>query len=137
MTNDQKRLVKTSFQKISPIADTAASLFYARLFQLDPQLKHLFGGDMKEQGRKLMQMIATAVDHVDDLTPVVPAVQALGRRHIDYGVRAQDYETVAHALLDTLEQGLGDDFTPATRTAWTALYTSIATTMQGASPAHA
>ncbi len=137
MTENQKQLIKHSFSKVAPIADTAASLFYARLFQLDPQLKRLFHNDAVEQRRKLMDMIALAVDHVDDLSAIVSATRELGRRHIHYGVRAQDYDTVARALLDALEQGLGADFTPATRAAWTELYSTIAETMQSGQRARA
>ena len=87
MTPKQKTLVQVSFTKVVPIADLAAELFYAKLFKLDPDIGLLFKGDMKEQGRKLMRMIATAVNGLDRLEELVPAVQDLGRRHIAYGVR--------------------------------------------------
>ena len=92
-----------------PIADTAAELFYGKLFSLDPSLKPLFKGDIKQQGRKLMSMIGTAVSGLTRLEQIVPAVQALGVRHAGYGVQPAHYGTVATALLWTLEQGLGAD----------------------------
>lgn len=132
MTPTQKQLVRQSFQKIIPIADTAATLFYARLFELDPQLKALFKGDMQAQGRKLMDMIAVAVRNVENLGAVLPAVEDLGRRHVAYGVTDAHYDTVAQALLDTLAKGLGADFTAETRAAWTELYQIIADAMKQA-----
>ena len=54
MTPEQKTLVQNSFEQVLPIADVAAELFYGRLFELDPSLRHLFRGDMKAQGRALM-----------------------------------------------------------------------------------
>lgn len=132
MTPTQKQLVRQSFQKIIPIADTAAALFYARLFELDPQLKALFKGDMQAQGRKLMDMIAVAVRNVENLGAVLPAVEDLGRRHVAYGVTDAHYDTVAQALLDTLANGLGADFTAETRAAWTELYQIIADAMKQA-----
>lgn len=132
MTPTQKQLVRQSFQKIIPIADTAAALFYARLFELDPQLKALFKGDMQAQGRKLMDMIAVAVRNVENLGAVLPAVEDLGRRHVAYGVTDAHYDTVAQALLDTLAKGLGADFTAETRAAWTELYQIIADAMKQA-----
>ena len=87
MTGEQITLVQESFQKVLPIADAAASLFYARLFDLDPALESLFKGDIAEQGRKLMQMIGVAVKSLDRLEQILPAVQALGARHVAYGVR--------------------------------------------------
>jgi hemoglobin-like flavoprotein len=137
MTSAQKLLVQTTFAKVTPIADAAASLFYGRLFEIDPTLRPLFKGDMVEQGRKLMQMIGVAVNGLDRLDQLVPAVQQLGVRHATYGVKDEDYATVATALLWTLEQGLGADFTPEVKDAWTAAYTVLAGTMQEAAAAAA
>ena len=132
MTPKQKTLVQVSFTKVVPIADLAAELFYAKLFKLDPDIGLLFKGDMKEQGRKLMRMIATAVNGLDRLEELVPAVQDLGRRHIAYGVRPEHYDTVGAALLWTLEQGLGTGFTPEVREAWSVVYGLLAGTMKAA-----
>ncbi len=135
MTDEQIRLVQDSFQRVVPIADTAAQLFYARLFDLDPSLELLFKGDIREQGRKLMQMIGLAVKSLDRLEQILPAVQSLGARHVAYGVRERDYETVGQALLWTLRQGLGDAFTPEVETAWGEVYATLAAAMQsGAVP---
>ena len=132
MNNEQKLLVQASFGKVVPIADVAAGLFYGRLFELDPSLRHLFRGDLKAQGRKLMHMLSVAVAGLDDLDRLVPAVRALGRRHVGYGVTDAHYATVGSALLWTLEQGLGAEFTPSVRAAWTAVYTVLAEVMQQA-----
>lgn len=132
MTPDSQRLVRESFAKVAPIAPAAAAMFYDRLFVLDPSLRPLFKGDMDEQGRKLMTMIGTAVANLHRLDAVVPAVRDLGQRHAGYGVQPSHYDTVASALLWTLEQGLGDDFTPSTRQAWVECYTVLAGTMQEA-----
>jgi len=132
MTPQQIALVKGTWIKVQPIRDTAAELFYTKLFTLDPALKPLFKGDMKEQGRKLMAMISTAVNALDRLDTIVPAVQDLGRRHVKYGVKDAHYDTVAAALLWTLGQGLGDAFTGEVKDAWTQAYTVLATTMKDA-----
>lgn len=132
MTPQQISLVQDSFAKVVPIADTAAELFYQRLFATDPGARALFKGDMKEQGRKLMQMIGVAVKGLNRLDTIVPAVQSLGKRHAGYGVTAAQYDTVGAALLWTLGQGLGAAFTPEVKTAWTAAYTILANTMKDA-----
>jgi hemoglobin-like flavoprotein len=126
----QKALVQTSFAQIRPIADAAAALFYRRLFELDPTLRPLFKGDMKDQGRKLMDMLALAVKGLDRPEALLPALAALGRRHAGYGVNDHDYATVGEALIWTLEQGLGPNFTPEVREAWTTLYRLVADTMR-------
>lgn len=132
MTPEQKDLVQTTFADVVPIADTAAKLFYGKLFELDPELKSLFKGDMEEQGRKLMKIIATAVNGLDRLDEIVPVVEDLGKRHVGYGVKDKDYNTVGAALLWTLKQGLDSSFTPEVEEAWTVVYSLLADTMKNA-----
>jgi hemoglobin-like flavoprotein len=132
MNTQQVALVQSSFAKVAPIAEAAAAMFYQRLFELDPTLKALFKGDIKEQGRKLMQVIGFAVNSLNAPSTLLPAVTALGKRHGGYGVKEKDYDTVASALLWTLEKGLGEAFTPSVRAAWTETYVVLATTMKKA-----
>ena len=135
MTPEQITLVQGSWAKVAPISDTAAELFYGRLFALDPSVKPMFKGDMKAQGKLLMTMIGTAVNGLTRLDRIVPAVQDLGRRHARYGVQPGHYDTVATALIWTLEKGLGEAFTPPVKDAWVAAYTVLATTMKDAAQA--
>ncbi|TDU73435.1 hemoglobin-like flavoprotein [Prosthecobacter fusiformis] len=133
ITPEQKVLVQTTWAQVIPISETAAGLFYNRLFEMDPSLRPLFTSDIKEQGKKLMQMITIAVKGLDHLDEIVPAVQSLGRRHVGYGVKDEHYDTVAGALLWTLGKGLGDAYTPAVAEAWTKTYTLLADVMKAAS----
>lgn len=132
MTPHQIALVRSSFALVSPIADSAASLFYSRLFELDPSLRPLFKTNLESQGNKLMGMIASAVSLLDQPEKLMPVVRNLGRRHVGYGVEDRHYETVGSALLWTLEKGLGAEFTPEVEGAWVAVYGALATTMQQA-----
>jgi hemoglobin-like flavoprotein len=132
MTANQITLVQTSWEKVVPISETAARLFYGKLFELDPELKPLFKNDIVAQGKKLMQMITLAVRGLNDLGKLVPVVQDLGRGHVAYGVRLKDYDIVGSSLLWTLEQGLGAAFTPETKQAWVEVYNLLATTMKDA-----
>jgi len=133
MTNEQIKLVQDSFRQVAPIAETAAQLFYARLFELDPDLELLFKGNLSEQGRKLMQMLGLAVNSLDRMEQLLPVVRSLGTRHVSYGVRDKDYDTVGQALLWTLRKGLGDAFTPDVEGAWSNVYATLATAMQSGS----
>lgn len=130
MTPAEKQLIRSNWAAVEPIADVASDLFYARLFELDPKLAALFAEtDMRRQGRMLMQTLAIVVKSLDDLSVVVPAVEALGRRHVAYGVEPDDYGTVGGALLWTLEQGLGEAFTPEARAAWAGAYGIVSSVM--------
>lgn len=126
------KAVQETFALVEPIADKAAEIFYAKLFELDPALKPLFQGDMTEQGEKLMKMIGIAVRGLTRLDDIVPAVQQLGKRHVGYGVEDSHYDTVAAALLYTLSAGLGDAFTEEVKAAWTDVYMLLAGVMKEA-----
>jgi hemoglobin-like flavoprotein len=132
VTPQQIDLVQASWKQVVPVAETAAQMFYGRLFFLDPSLRALFLGDMREQGRKVMAMLSYTVNGLTRLEVLLPAIRALGRRHTTYGVRPEHYFTVGAALLWTLEQGLGAAFTPAVREAWVAAYGVLASTMRDA-----
>jgi hemoglobin-like flavoprotein len=133
MTKEQINLVRTSFEKIAPISDQAAALFYAKLFDINPNLRWLFKNDMKEQGQKLMQVISYAVESLERIDEFIPQVRALGARHAGYGVEDRDYETVGTALLWTFEKALSRDFTPQMKEAWATLYNLLAQTMKDGS----
>lgn len=130
ITPQQKMLVQQTWTSVVPIADKAAELFYGRLFELDPSVKPMFKTDMKEQGAKLMKTIGIAVDALDDVEPLIPTLKKMGADHAGYGVKDADYDTVAAALLWTLEQGLGEAFTDEVKNAWAAVYTVLADTMK-------
>lgn len=131
-TLESVSLVQNSFARVLPIADTAADIFYTRLFEIAPELRALFPDDMSEQKDKLMQMLATAVNNLHEFETILPAVQELGRRHVAYGVVDGHYDKVGQALLFALEKGLGDQFTQATRDAWIETYATLATVMKAA-----
>lgn len=130
ITPQQKELVSTTWTSVVPIADKAAELFYGRLFELDPSVKPMFKSDMKKQGAKLMKTIGIAVSALDDLEPLIPTLKQMGANHKGYGVKDADYDTVAAALLWTLEQGLGEAFTDEVKNAWAAVYTALADVMK-------
>jgi hemoglobin-like flavoprotein len=125
MTPDQVELVQQSFAKVAPISETAAVLFYDRLFEIAPQVKAMFPADLTEQRKKLMATLAVVVNGLGNLESILPAASALARRHVSYGARAEHYPVVGAALLWTLEKGLGDGWTPETAAAWTAAYGAL------------
>ena len=130
MDRHQITLVRDSFALVEPIAAPAATLFYVKLFAADPTLRGLFRGDMQHQGERLMAMIGKAVALLEQPQVLLPVLRSLGKRHVAYGVVDAHYGTVGQALLDTLDQGLGEAFTPAVREAWATCYGVIAATMQ-------
>jgi hemoglobin-like flavoprotein len=129
MTPSDVTLVRSSFEAVKPIASEAATLFYGRLFEIAPEVRPLFKGDMAEQGRKLMTTLAVVVNGLADLPSILPAASALAKRHGSYGVTAEHYAPVGAALLWTLEQGLGEAWTPPVASAWTTAYGTLSAFM--------
>jgi nitric oxide dioxygenase len=125
MTPDQVELVQQSFAKVAPISDTAAVIFYDRLFEVAPLVRPLFPDDMTEQRKKLMATLAVVVGGLGNLDSILPAASALATRHVSYGARPEHYPVVGGALLWTLEKGLGEAWTPEVADAWTAAYGTL------------
>ena len=138
MTPAQVDMIRASWIAVEPIGDVAATLFYDRLFELDPALRRLFrNADMAQQHKILIQTLTVVVKSLDRLDQLVPAIEALGRRHAGYGVRPEHYETVGAALLWTLGQNLGDAFTSDVEHAWTQAYSTLASVMIAAAEGEA
>jgi hemoglobin-like flavoprotein len=127
LTDVQKTLVQATFSQVAD-ADKLAERFYHRLFEMDSTAQSLFKGDMAEQRTKLMQTIAVVVTNLDDLNTIVPAIQSLGKRHVNYGVTIDHWNSVGAALLWALGDTFGDAFTEEVRDAWASAYGMIAQT---------
>lgn len=132
MTSEQVKLIKDSFKKVLPIAGLAADLFYERLFEIAPEVRPLFSDDLVAQKKKLIAMLTTAVTNLHDVDKIAPAVEDLGKRHVAYGVTVKHFEPFGAALLWTLKEALGSEFTPQVKIAWTEAYVTLARVMSGA-----
>ena len=132
MTQHQKDLVRSSFRKITPIAEETSDLFYSRLFEIAPYVGALFKGETHEQGAKMMTMLQMVIHMLDRFEENIPRLEKLGRDHRSYGVTSGHYDIFASALLWSLERMLGRDFTDDVRNAWVALYVDISAVMKKA-----
>jgi len=143
MVNDhQKQLIQSSWKLVVPVADTAADLFYRRLFELAPQYRAFFGDDMASQKKKLVRMLAFIVKALDwadanwreDVPPdrdLMLVVVAMGRRHSEiYKIPDASYAVVGEALLWTFDYALGEAFTPEIRNTWALVYTLVSKAMR-------
>jgi len=132
MSPEEKALVKQTWKKLTPMADAAARLFYDRLFEIDETTRPLFKTtDLAVQRKKLIQALAMVVQGLDHLEALVPTLASLGRSHVQYGVTDGHYQSVGAALLWTLEQGLGSEWTLEARAAWSSAYLLLTGVMRG------
>lgn len=125
--------VQKSFRDIVPIADAVGTMFYARLFENHPELRPLFVGDVDHQARKLVQMLAVAVNGLHRIEAITPILEDLARRHRAYGVVDAHYAIVGETLLWTLENALGPTFTPELNAAWSNAYQLLSGIMRARS----
>jgi len=130
MTADQRRLIRDSFDSLREVSGPFVLLFYGKLFELDPGARPLFHNDIAAQGRKLMDMLTAVVESIDDLASMRSRLMELGKKHSEYGVRAEQYDTLTEALLWSLAQAAGADFDPPTREAWRMALHSICSMMK-------
>lgn len=137
MTPQQIDLVQTAFRRIAPMQDVVADKFYARLFEIAPEVRPLFPDDMRQQKTMLMQMLSAAVTGLRQMDSILPALTDLGERHQHYKVEPRHYDLVGTALLDTLHDVLGRGFTPEVADAWAETYASLAGVMKSAQRAAA
>ena len=131
MIPERRQLVIDSWKTLSPNATLVGTIFYRRLFEIDPNLRTVFAGTvMEQQIHKLTTMLDLIVHWLDIPERLVPALKQLGERHTKYGVADEHYAKVGTALIGALEEGLGDKFTPDVRSAWTEAFTLIASLMR-------
>lgn len=131
MTPENVTAIRDTWSAIEPVADEVAAQFYDRLFDIDPSTRPLFRHtDLPEQRRKLLAVIGTVIDHLEEIHTLIPTVEALGRRHTGYGVEDRHYDTVGEALLWAFESNLGEKWTPEAADAWTQAYTMLAGVMR-------
>jgi hemoglobin-like flavoprotein len=131
MTAERKRLVQNSWEGISRDHDRIAIAFYERLFEIDSAAPGLFARtNMVAQRVKFIEMLGEIVRNLDLPKELIPTVSALGRRHVDYGVREIDYDRVREALFAALAAEVGDAFTDELRDAWEEAYALTAGVMK-------
>src|ERR1041384_5039395 len=125
MNTEQVQRIQDSLIRVGPIADQIAESFYSHMFEIAPHLRKLFTGNMKTQGAMLMTSLELAVSSLDDMASILPSVQALGERHMSYGVKKEYYQYARESFLWALEKHLNDEFTPALKNAWSTAFDTL------------
>jgi hemoglobin-like flavoprotein len=130
MTPRQRQLVQQSFDALGDLSGPVAVLFYGKLFELDPAARRLFHIDIAVQARKIIETLDTVVESLDHFDAIRPRLADLGRQHVAYGVRSEQYETVSRALIWAIGQALGADFDAPTRSAWEQALSDVCAAMK-------
>ena len=132
--------IKASWAKAEPLGvETIGVILFKHIFAAAPGALQLFpfkdvenlyeSEDLKFHASKVVKTVGKAVGNIENLEPLFPTLKTYGKNHVEKGVTADMYPVVGQALLDTLKDGLGDDFTQEVKSAWTTLFTIISETM--------
>jgi len=129
--------IRKNWAKAISAGDLVGQLFYAQLFELAPASRAMFPEVIDDQARKLLQTLNWIIDHLDDPDALIPAAESLAVRHVKYGVKVEHYPAVGEALIATLQQGLGPEFSEEDKAAWLRIYAQLSGIMTAAAyPVH-
>jgi hemoglobin-like flavoprotein len=133
LTDRQRKLIETSFRKFCERGDSASSRFYENLFRNAPAVRPMFPEDVSKQARKFMQSLNVIVGSLSSTDRTTRMLQRLGDRHRGYGVEPSHYPVVGQALISTLKQELGNEFTEEVEKAWIDAFELISSAMMSIS----
>ena len=107
----------------------ASEMFYENLFTVEPELRALFRPDLQSQGMRFMSTLATIADLLEAPAELGSEIAHLATAHAGVGVRAAHFAPMGIALMVTLAETLGEDYTPDLQAAWHAAYDHFAALM--------
>lgn len=123
-------LIRSNLELVASRAPDLTARFYGRLFEQNPQLRPMFNRRTADaQQRMLLEAIVAVVDHLDDSSWLVETLSAMGAKHVEYGVEDRMYPMVASALIATLADVSGDEWSAEVEVAWLDALTYVAETM--------
>lgn len=129
LTSDELDLLRRSLRQIAKVQPAATGMFYDRLFEVAPETRALFTGDMQQQGIKMMSTLGSIVAQLHSHAALAPMAAELAIRHVAYGVVPQHYAVVGSALIWTLRHGLGEHCSPEVEAAWCKAYDELTAVM--------
>lgn len=133
MNNEQIRMVKESFEQLTPLADEIGALFYHHLFLRDPKLESLFSNtNPDDQVMQFTLALSYIVRNLEQSESIKLILAELSQRHVRYGVMPEHYDVVGEALLDALRAALKQRFDLMTEQSWAEAYKLVAREMKHA-----
>ena len=129
LTTAQIGLIRDSFHRLEPDVKAASGLLYERLFEIAPELREMFRGDMAGQGMQFMSTLGVIVQHFDDPQALRPHLEHLAQGHAAFGVKPEHFWPMGQALIWAMQKTMGEDFPEAAATAWQAAYEHLAREM--------
>lgn len=111
-------LVQQSFPALQVMSAEAAFIFYRRLGQLDPSLRHRIRGSSAQLSHRLVSTVHLAITNLDRLEHLDTDLTRIARRLRRLGIGPRHYSTMGAALLLTVEHLMGRLYTRDIALAW-------------------
>ena len=119
MSSTHQSRLQRDFDQLGHRTDEFAKTFYVHLFADAPDLRSLFEGvEMISQGQMLFQALGLVVNGLDQIDELTPVLENLGYRHIEYGVEKEHYPLAVNAVIATLRDFLGGEFSETNEQDW-------------------
>jgi hemoglobin-like flavoprotein len=130
--------LEESFDLVAPQGDELMRVFYDNLFEAAPAVRPLFAGvDMERQRQALLNMLLVLRESLRDLDDIVPDLEELGARHVEYGAQPEHYPVVGEVLIGAMAQVAGDAWKPEYSAAWQEAYPIVQDVMLSGAAARA
>lgn len=129
MTSREIALIQNSFRQLVHVSDQAGSIFFARLFELDPTFRLLFQGDLRVQSQQMVQTVRYFVTSLDQLPQTLTAMRQAGLNHAEE-IPDAHFQHFCDAMLWTLSRNLGRGFTQEVRDAWAKAFWMLSEAMR-------
>jgi nitric oxide dioxygenase len=129
LTPERIAMVRQTFHDLAPEKEMASQRFYELLFEIAPDLRALFRGDIESQGMRFMTTLGLILDDIDNPVALRPHMERLAKGHAALGVKPEHFIPMGEALVRTMEEVLDERFPPGARAAWEDAYAHIADQM--------
>lgn len=122
MNPNAVKLVQESWKQVATAGPAAAALFHCNLMRTRPWLTAPYAGYVDERDTMLMRTFGHAVMGIHRLETHATLLLQIGRVNASCGVQSHHYPYFEVAMIQTLEQILGDMLTETLKQAWIAVF---------------
>lgn len=134
MTENQIALIKATVPVLRENGVLLTSYFYNRMFQHNPELKHVFNMGNQQSGKQqtaLAMAVLAYAENIENPSVLLGVVDHIGHKHTSLDIRPEHYQIVGNHLISSIKEVLGDAATDELLEAWTLAYSQLADIMSG------
>ena len=122
-------IVKSTVPVLKERGVEITQVFYRNMLDENPEIRAMFNPEKQKDGSQpeaLAMTVLAAAQNIERLEVLMPAVEKIGRTHVNLNVKPEHYSIVGKYLLGAIKEVLGDAATDEVLTAWGEAYGVIA-----------